>query len=135
MSSPPFPLRGAASPLADVTMQCYASFRLSQDEIAASASSSGKASSRRLPSRAETKAMNTHHRRWPPSLDHPTPTLHCCKKVISTLVSPHHSTTSLFCLLPSQSTMPLELHPSLSFPFTSVPHPSSLCTMTPTVMN
>jgi hypothetical protein len=49
--------------------------------------------------------------------------------------SPHHPTTSPFCLLPSQSTTPSELQPPLSFPFTAVSRPLSLRTMTPTVMN
>jgi hypothetical protein len=47
--------------------------------------------------------------------------------------SPHHSIKSLFYLIPSQSTTPLELHPPSSFPFTPVLCPSSLRTMTPTV--
>jgi hypothetical protein len=46
-----------------------------------------------------------------------------------------HSTASLFCLLPSQSTTPSELHPPSSFLLTVVPHTSSLHTMTPMMMN
>jgi hypothetical protein len=68
-----------------VDAPCHASFLWSQDERATSTSSSSKASSHRLLSRAETKALNLYHRQWPPSPDHPTPTLHCYKKVISTL--------------------------------------------------
>jgi hypothetical protein len=47
----------------------------------------------------------------------------------------HHSIASLFCLLPSQSTTSLELHPPSSFLFPTVPHPTSIRTMTLTVMN
>jgi hypothetical protein len=76
-------------------MSCHASFPWSQDELAASASSSDNISSCRLPSQAETEALNPHHRRWPPSLDSPTPILHgqpdshphCYKKVISIFVT------------------------------------------------
>jgi hypothetical protein len=63
------------------------SFPWSQDDLAASASSFDNASSCRLPSRAKTAALNPNHRRWPSSLDCKTPTLHWCKKVISTLVT------------------------------------------------
>jgi hypothetical protein len=49
--------------------------------------------------------------------------------------SPHHSTASPFCILPSQSTTLLELHPPLSFSFTVVPRLSSLCTTTSIVAN
>jgi hypothetical protein len=47
----------------------------------------------------------------------------------------HHSITSLFFLLTSQSTTSSELHPPSSFPFTVVSRPSSLHTMTLTLMN
>jgi hypothetical protein len=70
-----------------VIMPCHASFPWSYDELAASASYCGNASSCFLPSRAETKELNLHHRCWPPSLDHLTPTLHFYKKVISILVT------------------------------------------------
>jgi hypothetical protein len=66
---------------------CHASLPWSQDELAASTSSFGNASSRHLLSRAETEALNSHHRHRPPSSDHLTPTLHCYKKVISTLTT------------------------------------------------
>jgi hypothetical protein len=66
---------------------CHASFPLSQDGLAASASSSSNSSSRRLPSQAETEALNLHHHRRLPSPDLPTPTHHCYKKIISTLVT------------------------------------------------
>jgi hypothetical protein len=47
------------------------------------------------PLKLKTEALNPHHRRWPPSLDSPTPTLHgqpdshhhCYKKVISIFVT------------------------------------------------
>jgi hypothetical protein len=85
--SPPFPLPCAVSPLPDVTTSCHTSFPLSQDELAASASSSGNTLSHRLPSRAETKALNLHHHLRSPSPDRSTPTLRCYKKIISTLAT------------------------------------------------
>jgi hypothetical protein len=51
------------------------------------ASSSGNVLSRRLPFRTETEALNPHHRHRLPSLDRLTPTLHCYKKIISTLAT------------------------------------------------
>jgi hypothetical protein len=119
-----------------VATSCHASFSLSQDELAAFVLSSNNASSHRLPSRAETKALNLYHCCQPPFPNHPTSTLHCYKKSHLNLNhSPHHSTVSLFCLLPSHSTTPSELHPPPSFLFTAVPHSSSLRTRTPMVMN
>jgi hypothetical protein len=53
VSSPPFPLLGAASPPADIAthaVPCYAFFPLSKAELTTPALSSGNASSRRLPS-------------------------------------------------------------------------------------
>jgi hypothetical protein len=66
---------------------CHASFTWSQDELTASTSSSGNTLSYRLTSRGKTEALNPHHRRRPPSLDHPTTTLHYYKNVISSLVT------------------------------------------------
>jgi hypothetical protein len=86
-SSPPFSLPGAASPTIDVATSYHASFPLSQDELAASTSSFGNALSRYLPSRVETKALNLHHCCRLPSPDHPTITLHCYKRIISTLAT------------------------------------------------
>jgi hypothetical protein len=63
-----------------VVALCHTSFPWRQDEFTASALSFGNASSRRLPSRAETKTVNPHHRRWSPSPDCSTPILHCYKK-------------------------------------------------------
>jgi hypothetical protein len=85
---------------------CHASFLWSQDEFAASASSSVNALSHHLPTWAETKALNLHHRHWPPSPDSPTPTLHCYKKVISILANlpTTQPRASIFCLLLNQST-------------------------------
>jgi hypothetical protein len=83
------------------TALSHTSLPLSQVELAASTSSFGNALSHRLPSRAETKALNSHHRRRLPSLDRPTPTLHYYKMIISTLVTlittqlRLHSTSSL----------------------------------------
>jgi hypothetical protein len=117
-------------------MSCHASFSWSQDELATSASFSDNASSRHLFPRAKTKALNPHHHRWPSSPDRLTLTLHYYKKGHLNLAhSLDHSTTSPFYLLPSQSTTLSELHPPSSFPFTVVPCPLSLHTMTPTVMN
>jgi hypothetical protein len=69
------------------TAPCHASFPWSQDELAASALSFGNTSSRRLPFRAETKALNAHHNRQAPFADSLTPTLHCYKNIISTLAT------------------------------------------------
>jgi hypothetical protein len=66
---------------------CHTYFPLSQYELAASASSSDNALSHRLPSRTKTEALNLYHRCRLPSLDHPTLTLHCYKKIISNLVT------------------------------------------------
>jgi hypothetical protein len=66
---------------------CHASFSLSQDELSATASSSGNALSHRLPSRVKTEALNLHHCHRLPSPDRPIPTLHCYKKIISTLTT------------------------------------------------
>jgi hypothetical protein len=69
-----------------VTASCHDSVSWSQDEVAASASSFGNASSCRLPSRAKIEALNPHHRRWPPSLNCPTHILHCYRKIILILI-------------------------------------------------
>jgi hypothetical protein len=119
---PPFLLPGVASPFADVIASCHTVFLWSQDELAASTSSIDNASSHCLPSRVEIKALNLHHRRRPPSLHCPTHILHCYKKFISTLDTlPHHSTASIFYLLPSQRTTSSELDPLSLFSFTIVP--------------
>jgi hypothetical protein len=115
---------------------CHASFRWSQDELAGSASSFGNDLSHHLPSRAETKELNLHHCRQPPSPDSPTPTVRCYRKHhLNFDHSSHYSVASLFCLLPNQSTTPSELHPPLSFSFTAVSCPSSLHTTTLMVTN
>jgi hypothetical protein len=86
-SSPPFRLGAVSSGRRHHTgAPCHASFSLSQDGLAVSASSSGNALSR-LPSRVETEALNLHHRRRLPSSDRSTPTLHCYKKIISILAT------------------------------------------------
>jgi hypothetical protein len=64
---------------------CHAYFPWSQDELTASTSSSVNASSCRVPSQAEIKALNPHHCRRPPSSNNPTLTVHYYKKFISTL--------------------------------------------------
>jgi hypothetical protein len=73
--------RLSSSRCCHTAVSCHISFPLSQDELATSASS------RRLSSRAETGALNSHHRRRPPSPDHPTHTLHYYKNVISILTT------------------------------------------------
>jgi hypothetical protein len=83
----------------------HSSFPWSQDELAASTSSFGNALSCRLPSWAKTEALNPHHRRRSPSPDPLTLTLHCCKNVISTLVTlpttqPHLHFASLLARAP-----------------------------------
>jgi hypothetical protein len=68
-------------------MPCHASFPLSKDELAASASSSDNALSCRLASWSKIEELNSHHHRRLPSPDRLTPTLYCYKKIISTLVT------------------------------------------------
>jgi hypothetical protein len=65
--------------------------------LVASTLSYGNASSGRLPSRAKTGELNLHHRRNPSSVDRPTPTLNCYKKIISNL-STHLITSRVFIL-------------------------------------
>jgi hypothetical protein len=88
-SSTLFPLSDVVSPPTkfDTVAPCHAFFLWSQDEFAASASSSDNTPSRSLSSRAETKALNLQHHRWSPSPDSPTSTLYCYKQVISNLVA------------------------------------------------
>jgi hypothetical protein len=69
------------------TTSCHCSFLLSQDELAASASSFDNVLSHHLPSQTETKVLNLHHRRRLPSLDRSTPTLYCYKKISSNLAT------------------------------------------------
>jgi hypothetical protein len=82
-------------------ISCHTSLLWSQDELAASASSFDNTLSHHIPSQAKTKALNPHHRRWPPSPNSPALTIHCYKKVISTLDTLHitqmclHFTSSL----------------------------------------
>jgi hypothetical protein len=66
---------------------CHASFSLSQDELIASVSFFNNALSCRLLSQTEIEVFNPHHRHRSPYPDRPTLTLHCCKKVISTLAT------------------------------------------------
>jgi hypothetical protein len=70
-----------------VVVPYHAFFPLSQDELAASASSSSNVLSCRLFSRAKTEALNPHHHRRLPSMDRSTLTLHYYKKIISILVT------------------------------------------------
>jgi hypothetical protein len=115
----------------------HASFLWRQNELATSGSSSGNVSFHRLPSRAKTEALNLHHRCRPPSLDSPTPTIHCYKKVISTWATllttqPRlHFASSLARAQCHQSSTCSSRSLSPSFHIRL----SSLRTMTPTVMN
>jgi hypothetical protein len=129
------PLPGATSPLADVATPCHGPYPWSHDKLATFTSSSSNASYHCLPSRAEIEALNPHHRRLPPSPDSLTPTLHCCKKVISILITLPTIQPYLYFASSSQSTTLSEHHPPPSFPFTTVPCPSSLRTTTLIVMN
>jgi hypothetical protein len=87
-SSPPFLLPGAVSPLSDIVTPCHTYFSLSQVELDVSALSFDNASSRFLPSRAETEVLNPHHHRSrPTSSDSLTYSIYCYKNVISILVT------------------------------------------------
>jgi hypothetical protein len=68
---------------------CHASFPLTQDELTASALSFDNASSRRFTLSSQNRSIEIilTARRQPPFPDLPTHTLHCYKKVISTLVT------------------------------------------------
>jgi hypothetical protein len=66
---------------------CCTFFPWSQDELDASTSSFGNTLSHRLSPRVETEALNPHHHCRSPSPDHPTPTIHCYKKIISILIT------------------------------------------------
>jgi hypothetical protein len=86
-----FPLwcRLSSGPRRYVATPCHAFFPWRQDELTVFVSSSGNASSYRLPSWAKTEALNPHHRRRPPSPDSSTLILHWYKKIISTLITIH----------------------------------------------
>jgi hypothetical protein len=110
---------------------CNASFLWSQDKLTTSALSFGNASSRHLPSRAKTEAMNPHHHRRPPSPDRPTPTLHCYKKGHLNLdhsptTQPHLYFVSFLARAP---------HHRSSTRYRHCLSPMSLRTMTPMVTN
>jgi hypothetical protein len=100
---------------------CHASFSWSQDELAASASSSSNASSRRL-SPLEPKLKHwihtttTGHPLWTVRL----PNFIAVKCHLNFDHSLYNSTTSPFCL-PNQSTVLSELHLPPSFSFTAIP--------------
>jgi hypothetical protein len=66
---------------------CYASFPLRQDELSTSVLSFDNALSHHLSSQAKNKALNPYHRHMLHSLDRLTTTIHCYKKIISTLVT------------------------------------------------
>jgi hypothetical protein len=65
----------------------HTSFSLKQDKLAAFASSFNNILSHRLPSRVETRVLNSHHHGRPPSPGRPTHTLHYYKKIILTFVT------------------------------------------------
>jgi hypothetical protein len=126
MSSPPW-CRLSSDQRHHAITPCHASFPLSQDELTASASSSGNTLSCRLPSRAETEALNPHHRRQSPSLNRSTPTLHCYNKAILTLATlpttqPHLYFTSFLARAPHHQSSTHRYH-SLSLP-SHTHHPS-----------
>jgi hypothetical protein len=125
----------SSGPRRHTAAPCHASFSWSQDEFAAFASSSGNTSSRRLPSRAKTKALNLHYRRRPPSPDRLTPTLHYYKKDISTLIT--FLTTQLSLYFASSLARAPRYQSSTRCHrfFTIIPRPSSLCTTIPTITN
>jgi hypothetical protein len=110
---------------------CHISFPWSQDKLAASASSSGNTLSHRLPSRVQTEELNLHHHHYPPSLDHPTSTLHYYKKVISTLVTLPTTQSRLHFAF---SLAKAPRHRSSTCRYHSL-SPLSLRTMTPTMTN
>jgi hypothetical protein len=116
---------------------CHASFPWSQDELTASASSSGNALSHRLPSRAKTKVLNLHHHRRSSSPYRTTLILHLYKNVISILIIIPTTQPRLHFVssLASSSITPSELHSPPSFSFTAITRSSSLRTMISTVMN
>jgi hypothetical protein len=93
------PFLSPVSPLLWPTSSCRRTmshfFPVEQDEFVASASSSNNALSHRLSSQAEIKVLNLHHRRRLLSSDRSTPTLHCYKKIISTLTT---LSTNQLCL-------------------------------------
>jgi hypothetical protein len=73
--------------VAHVAASCHTSLPMNQDELADFASFSSNASSRRLPSQAQTETLNLHHRHRPPSPNRLTHTLYCYKKTISALAT------------------------------------------------
>jgi hypothetical protein len=139
VSSPPFRFPSAASLLADaVTSLHRVMLPVHWTKISLLSPlhlPPMHASLHHLPFRGENEALNLHHHSWPPSPDHPTPTLHCYKIISTVTTFPTHSIVFSFCLLPNQSTTPLELHPPPSFYFTVVPRSSSIHIMTHTLMN
>jgi hypothetical protein len=118
------------------TALCHTFFPWSQHDLAAFASSSSNTSSHRVPSRAEIEALNPYHYRWPPSLDHTTPTRHCYKKVISALITLSTTQPGLY-FTSSLPRTPYTIGgpPVAIIPFTGVPYSPFLHIMTPTVMN
>jgi hypothetical protein len=138
-SSPPFPLPGVTSPTFDVVTP---SRRVTLPFYWVKMSSLPPPHllvmllSRCHPTQVKIEALNLHYRRRAPSLDRLTLILYHYKKGYLNLDHySHHSTTSLFYLLPSKSTTSSELHSSPSFTFTVVSRSLSLHTMTLTVMN
>jgi hypothetical protein len=99
-------------------------------------SSSGNTPPRRLSSKAEIEALNPHHHHRPPSQNRLTHTLHCCKNVISTLVTlpttqPCFYFTSSLARAPHHSSSTRRRR---SFSLASHAH-HPICTMTLTMMN
>jgi hypothetical protein len=80
--------------------------------------------------------LEVKSKHWIRTTGHPSQTVWLPPSTaIKRSYQPHHLITSLFYLLPSQSTTTSELHLSLSFIFTTVTRPSSLRTTTSTITN
>jgi hypothetical protein len=129
-SSPPFPLLGAASPPADIATSLH------RVTLPSHGAETSLLPLLHLPTmlhhiaspRAETKAVNSHHRHRPSSLYRLTPTLYYYKKVIST-VSTLSTTQPCLYFVSSLTRAPCHWsstyhHHSLSLP-SHVHHPST----------
>jgi hypothetical protein len=104
-----------------VAAPCHAAFSWSQDEPIASASSSGNVSSHRLPSRTEFEALNPYHTTGYPHQTVWLPPFTAIKYHLNFGRSPHHSTTSSFCLLHAIRAPPAAVVPFYHHPTSIVP--------------
>jgi hypothetical protein len=90
VSSSPISLSSAASPLVDIITPSRHVTLLSHGAKMNSLHSLYLLTTLRpvaSPTRSEIEVLNLHHHRWPPSLNSPTPTHHCYKKIISILIN------------------------------------------------